>query len=308
MAVTHCLAGRVASVMLLVVGSSGTAVARAAEESSTTPRAIVTTAPAWFTDALATQLLAHGYAPSPSPEPLRLLGATAPGIHPSQWLQSITVGAGGIQSETCTAGFIFRRGERVGLGAAGHCAPRGAAVSAYVVPPLATGRPPGLYVIGKVILSSGDGAPAGQDFALILISEELAPWVDARMPFWDGPTGVYDGSAPKVVAYVGHGAATGAGGAPRVGYGGRFDDDLYSFFGPSGPGDSGGAVLTADGLAAGNQTHTLLPSSPSDPGIVFGTRVDEMLRQARGWRLVTSPSPRSAGPRRAFDRRSVTSG
>lgn len=184
---------------------------------------------------------------------------------------------------------MFKKGKRFALGTAGHCADVGATVSAYVRPPASTGLPPGLYVIGNVILSSGTGAPVGSDFALIRIHKEFNSWVDPQMPFWGGPSGAFAGSAPTPVVYVGHGLATGAGGAPRIGYADRFDRNTFAFVGASGPGDSGGAILSADGRAVGDQTHTYLPALPSAAGFTFGTRIDEMLRQAPGWTLVTAP-------------------
>lgn len=251
-------------------------------------RPIQTTPPSWLTDELLGEILEHNYAALPVDGRAEVAGVVAPGIHPSQWLQSITVGTGGIKSETCTGGFIFRRKGRYALGAAGHCAPLGATVTAYVRPPNTSGGPPGLYSIGRVILSSGSAAPAGSDFALIRIDKKFNSWVDPSMPFWGGPSGAYVDSAPSPVTYVGHGLATGAAGAPRAGYADLFERNVFSFVGLSGPGDSGGAVLTASGLAAGNQTHVYPPTSASSPGIVFGTRIGEMLRQASGWTLVTT--------------------
>lgn len=250
---------------------------------------IPTTSPSWLTESVARRLLRDGYAPLPAGAANEGAGLVAPGIHPGQWLQVITAGAGGVNSSTCTGGFIFKKRDRFALGTAGHCAELGSTVSAYVRPPESTGRPPGLYVIGVVTLSTGDNAPAGSDFALVRIDKELSSWVDPQMPFWGGPSGPHTGNAPTPVVYVGHGLATGAGGAPRIGYADRFDQDVFTFVGLSGPGDSGGAILSADGKAVGNQTHTYAPQSPAAPGFLFGTRVAEMLRQARGWSLATTP-------------------
>jgi hypothetical protein len=282
------------ALILMIVVQVAAALPVGAVAGAKGPQPISTTPPAWFTPHLAARLLRDGYAPLPPAAANSMVGVTTPGIHPAQWLQTISVtppgpSGGGITSETCTAGFVFRRRSRLGLGAAGHCAPLNARVSAYVLPPVGSGSPPGLYLIGRVIRSSGDHAAPGSDFSLIRIDRRFNAWVDPRMPFWGGPTKVYRGSAPAVVTYVGHGAA-GLGGAPRAGFADSFESDGYSFVGPSGPGDSGGAVLTADGRAAGNQTHLVPPEPPSRPGIVVGTRVDEMLRQASGWRLVMAPT------------------
>jgi hypothetical protein len=239
--------------------------------------------PAWFTADLARQVLDAGYARVPGG--VHPIGVLAPGIHPSQWLQTLTVDSSGIRSETCTANFIFRKGSRFGLGTAGHCARVGAVATAYVRPPSVDGRPAGLYAIGHVVLSH-DGGP-GSDFAMIAIYPELALWIDPSMPLWGGPTGAYAGATPQLVKYVGHGVATGPGGTARVGYADTWRDDEYAFAGPAGPGDSGGGVLTQDGRAAGNQTHVIPPESSGRKGVVLGTRIARMLELAQGWRLVT---------------------
>lgn len=276
-------------VMALLISALPDGVALGKEPRTRVARPIPTTEPSWLTTSVARRVLKDGYAALPVGARAQGAGLITPGIHPGQWLQAITVGTGGVRSDTCTGGFIFRKGNRFALGTAGHCAELGSKVSAYVLPPDATAMPPGLYVIGEVILSTGTGAAAGSDFALIRINKELNAWVDPEMPFWGGPSGPHTGTAPTAVLYVGHGLATGMGGAPRVGYADKFEPTVFSFVGSSGPGDSGGAILSADGRAVGSQTHMYPPQSPSSPGIVFGTRIAEMLRQAQGWKLVTSP-------------------
>lgn len=252
--------------------------------------------PSWFTSAFERRLLASGTDGVRLPKGAALPGVTAPqavglaqtGIRPGQWLLSL-LGSDGTDTTVgwCSANFVFKKGSRWGLGTAGHCGPVGQLVSAYVVPPLTSGRLPGLYVIGQIGISHNNGI--GDDFAMINISPEFASWMNPTMPVWGGPGGVYRGSQVGIpVQHFGHGLVVGTGGTPRAGVAIRWDIDHgngFSWAGPAAQGDSGSGVLVLGGQAAGDLTHIVLDVEGNIIGIA-GTRMPKILRIASGWRLV----------------------
>ncbi|MGH3389595.1 MAG: hypothetical protein ACRDOO_12040 [Actinomadura sp.] len=252
--------------------------------------------PSWFTAAFERRLLGSGTGGVRLPAGATLPGGvTRPqaaglaqtGIRPGQWLLTL-LGSDGSDTTLgwCSANFVFKKGSAWGLGTAGHCGTTGQPVSAYVVPPLASGRLPGLYVIGKIGVSHDNGI--GDDFAMINIDPEFASWMNPTMPVWGGPSGVYRGAQVGLpVKHFGHGLVFGAGGTPRAGVAIRWDinrGDGFSWVSPAAQGDSGSGVLTLGGEAAGDLTHIVVDVEGDIIGIA-GTRMPKILRIASGWRL-----------------------
>src|SRR3954468_5228122 len=261
---------------------------------------ISTAAPAWFDKAYYDQVVAAGDNGVRVPAGVSMPAAAGtdfmPGIHPGTWL--ITLLDQGYLFAFCSANFVFKKSTTYGLGTAGHCAgkdgiaPNGV-VTAFVVPPPATGKLPGFYAIGKFVLSHNNGI--GDDFAMISIYPQYNSWVRPTMPVWGGPSGVYRSNTPNVVNWVGNGAGVGASGTARSGVAPLWYANSYAWYGPSFEGDSGSGVLVGvdpsnAGLeeAAGNLTHLVIldPNLKYLPGMMAGTRMSKILSIATGWTLV----------------------
>jgi hypothetical protein len=220
------------------------------------------------------------------------VGLAYPGIRPGQWLVTVTTDPVGFA--WCTANFVFAKNPAVGLGTAGHCAAKDALggypdVTAYVVPPPASGKLPGFYHIGKFVRSHNRGI--GDDFAMISISPAYRSWVSPTMPVWGGPTGKYTSTMPTLVKHFGHGAAIGTGGTPRAGVCPILNARkgmAFAWYGAGTPGDSGSGVEAVTGQAVGNFTHiVILDGVPGEilPGMLAGTRITKIMRIASGWTL-----------------------
>jgi hypothetical protein len=229
------------------------------------------------------------------------LGLAYPGIRPGQWL----ISADSTGFAWCTANYVFKKRSTYGLGTAGHCAAKDALghwpdVTAYVVPPPTSGKLPGVYHIGKFVLSHDNGV--GDDFAMISIYPQFSSWTNPTMPVWGGPTGIKRDTAPTVVEHFGHGTAVGTGGTPRAGVapiwtarGGA----AFAWYGVGAPGDSGSAVNTVLQQAGGNFTHIVIYDGNRRnllgeilPGMLTGTTITKILQIANGWTLqLGSPVP-----------------
>ncbi len=253
--------------------------------------------PSWYTPEFERRLLASGTDGVRLPAGATLPGGVTapqaaglvqPGIRPGQWLLTL-LGSDGSDDLLgwCSANFVFTKNSTWGLGTAGHCGKTGQPVSAYVVPPPASGKSPGLYVIGEISLSRDHGI--GDDFAMINIFPEFASWMNPTMPVWGGPTGVYTGDQVGLpLKHFGHGTVIGTGGTPRVGAAHRWDLEQgadFSWAGAAAPGDSGSGVLALTGEAAGDLTHLVVDVNGNVVGVA-GTRMTRILRIARGWTLV----------------------
>jgi hypothetical protein len=225
------------------------------------------------------------------------VGLAYPGIRPGQWLVMVTTNPIGFA--WCTANFIFRKNGVYGIGTAGHCAAKDALgaypdVTAYVVPPVGSGKLPGFYHIGKFVLSHNNGI--GDDFAMISIYPQYQSWVSPTMPVWGGPTGVYTSNSPTVVEHFGHGAAVGTGGTPRAGVAPIMtarSGTAFAWYGVGTPGGSGSGVRAVTGEAVGNFTHIVIYDGAGKnlvgeilPGMLTGTRMTKILQIANGWTLV----------------------
>jgi hypothetical protein len=265
-----------------------------------------TRGPAWYDRTFHERVLAAG------DDGIRVpAGATVPaavglgysGIRPGQWL--ISLDNEGVGFAWCTANYVFKKRTTFGLGTAGHCAARDALgaysdVTAYVVPPLTSGKLPGIYHIGRFVLSRDNGV--GDAFAMVAIYPQYHSWVNPTMPVWGGPTGIKRDASPTVVEHFGHGTAVGAGGTPRAGVapiwtarGGR----AFAWYGVGAPGDSGSAVNTVLQQAGGNFTHIVVYDGRRNnlvgeipPGMLAGTTITRILEIASGWTLqLGSPVP-----------------
>lgn len=273
---------------------------------------IETAGPAWYDKAFHDRVLAAGADGVRVPEGAAgpggialptALGLAYPGIRPGQWLVSLD--DEGIGFSWCTANYVFRKKATFGLGTAGHCAARDALgayadVTAYVVPPLTSGKLPGIYHIGKFVLSHDNGV--GDDFAMVAVYPELNSWMNPTMPVWGGPTNIKTDTTPAVVEHFGHGTAVGTGGTPRAGVAPIWDargGDAFAWYGVGAPGDSGSAVNTVLQQAGGNFTHIVIYDGTRNdlvgeilPGMLTGTTITKILQIAQGWTLqLGSPVP-----------------
>lgn len=253
---------------------------------------VSTEGPSWYDLRFYRRVMAAGPAGVRAPAGARLptaVGLAYPGIRPGQWLVTVTTRPVGFA--WCTANFVFAKAGVLGIGTAGHCAARDALgaypdVTAYVVPPVGSGKLPGFYHIGKFVLSHNHGI--GDDFAMIRIFPRYRSWVRATMPVWGGPTGVYTSSTPTLVQHFGHGAAVGTGGTPRAGVCPILEarhGTAFAWYGVGAPGDSGSGVEATLGPAVGDFTHIVILDGQILPGMLAGTKMTKILQIAAGWHL-----------------------
>lgn len=253
----------------------------------------------WYDEAFHQRVLAAGSDGVRVPAGVTVpaaVGLAYPGIRPGQWLLSLDTD--GIGFAWCTANYVFKKRSTFGLGTAGHCAAKDALsgfpdVTAYVVPPPSSGKLPGIYHIGRFVLSHDNGV--GDDFAMIAIYSQFNSWMNPTMPVWGGPTGVKRDTAPTVVEHFGHGTAVGTGGTPRAGVAPIWDargGDAFAWYGVGAPGDSGSAVNTVLQQAGGNFTHIVVYDGTRNdvvgeilPGMLTGTTITKILQIANGWTL-----------------------
>lgn len=229
--------------------------------------------PDWYTPALRERVLAAEGEPLQAPADAPLPSTV--GIRPGAWM---------IAPAGCTMNFIFRSGDSLGIGTAGHCAERGDEVVLLTLAPGAGN--PVLVEIGEVVASHDEGI--GEDFALVEIRPELHDWVSPTTALVGGPCGRYTGSGPETVAHTGHGVGIGTGGTPRAGVALTWRADSFGWSGAAIFGDSGSPVRVTLLGAAGNLTH-LVVDSRWLPSFIAGTRIERMEQLAPGWSMVSSP-------------------
>jgi hypothetical protein len=300
----HTLGRLLALVALVAVGlSTAGAQTAAAAGAGNAPRIgatpISTAGPAWYDLDYHRQVMAAGTqgarlpaaasAKAGAPAVPAAVGLASQGIRPGTWLVTVTTKPVGFA--WCSANFVFKSGSTYGLGTAGHCAARDALgaypdVTAYVVPPVGSGRLPGFYHIGKFVLSHNNGI--GDDFAMIQISPQYNAWMNPTMPVWGGPIGTYTGRGPTVVEHFGHGVVVGTGGTPRAGVAPVWTGNAFGWYGAGTPGDSGSGVRVVTGEAAGDFTHIVIwdPTLTFTPGMLVGTRITKILQIASGWTML----------------------
>lgn len=186
-------------------------------------------------------------------------------VHPG--VQTVADGA------QCTANFVFTDGTDVYLGQAAHCTTTGDASQTDGCDagslPLGTpidiqgaSRPGTLaYSSWLAMQAAGETNPdtcAFNDFALVRIHPADHHRVNPSVPFWGGPVGLGDATAPLSRVYS-YGSSSLRLGltllSPKVGFslgtnGGGWNHPVYTLT-PGIPGDSGSAFLDGQGRAIG---------------------------------------------------------
>lgn len=198
-------------------------------------------------------------------------GADAP-IRPG--VQTVTADAG-----QCTANFVFTDGSDVYLGQAAHCSGSSAATSTsgceQEVPPLPIGTP--VEIIGfdgnsyngtlaysswNTMIANGESDEdtcAYNDFALVRVDPADHDQVNPSLPFWGGPNGSRASATNLGEAVYTYGNSSLRFGIsqlnPKSGVSVTTDPSGWSHtiytLTPGIPGDSGSAVLDANGAALG---------------------------------------------------------
>jgi hypothetical protein len=196
-----------------------------------------------------------------------------PGIDPSSPTPSTSVVSAGtceVYPHGCTANFVYKGGTQYYIGTAGHCVNAvGESIYMQVNSP---GLGASIANIGTVSKFVNGGV--GNDYSVITIAPGFT--VDPKIPT-GGPQGIYTACAPTVVRHYGHGYAVAvAQGKQEGGLATTWYDDGYGWTGFALPGDSGSAVLTIDGLAAGDLTHLIVDTRyPGND--TAGTRITKIL-------------------------------
>ena len=238
-------------------------------------------APAWFTPQLRAAADAAGTRGVPLAGPSAL--DVCPGV--------VGFSEGGVGVGTClvypygcTANFIYYSGSGPApqtsdgneyLGSAGHCSDH---VGDVVYGAIST---PG---VGPSIARIGTVSKRIEEYKGSRVYDVEAIKIDPGYKLYPaspvgGPNGVYDGCAVGTpLKYFGHGYEVAvAQGKPEGGISTHWFDDGYGWAGPAFGGDSGSGVLTADGLAAGDLTATIIYSPPYVPGETVGARMTWIL-------------------------------
>ena len=177
-------------------------------------------------------------------------------------------------SGQCTANFIFTNGTDVLIGQAAHCTGSSAATSTNGCEqdpePLPLGSEveiegasrPGVLVYSSwnEMLANGesdDATCAFNDFALVRIDPVDVPKVNPSVPDWGGPQGTgTSAEGEQVYTYGNSSLRLGVSQlSPKTGYTVAVDPSGWSYdvytATPGVPGDSGSAVLNADGAGLG---------------------------------------------------------
>lgn len=197
--------------------------------------------------------------------------------------QMVTAGA------QCTANFVFTRGADVLLGYAAHCAGTGEATDTdgCLAGSLPLGTPvtiQGATRPGRLVYSSwlsmqrarerNPDACAHNDFALVRVDPADVGRVNPTLPHWGGPVGLAAGTPAEGSALYTYGSSSLRLGltalSPKTGVSLGPDGNGWATLAytvtPGIPGDSGSALLDAQGRAAGVLSTiaiTPLPASNS---------------------------------------------
>jgi hypothetical protein len=250
------------------------------------PRKLRRQRPGWFTPSVERRLARDRDGTMAAPADAPLPGEV--GIRPGSWM---------IAPFWCTMNFIFRKGDTLAIGTAGHCLEGNEPVVLLTVAP--TGGNPVLVELGRVLLKRDAGI--GRDYGLVEIPPERHDWVFPTMGVVGGPCGVFGGGDPQPVAHYGHGVGVGTGGTPRAGMGFELEDDpglvkgvdwdwdadSIVWAGLINGGDSGSGVRIGQLPAVSNLTHGIGITGLEPSAIAWGTRVTTIT--SRGWTLVNSP-------------------
>jgi hypothetical protein len=221
--------------------------------------------------------------------------AAAPADAPLPGELGIRPGSLMISPFICTMNYIFRKGDTLAIGTAGHCLKSGKPVVLLTLAP--AGGSPVMVELGKILLRRNGGI--GRDYGLVQIPASRHDWVFPTIAGVGGPCGSYAGGDPQPVAHYGHGLVGGTGGTPRAGVGVEsrepkgfqldWDNDSFAWVGELSNGDSGSPVRIAQLGAVGDLTHGLGVDLPlPQPSVVgWGTRITTVT--GSGWNLVDSP-------------------
>jgi hypothetical protein len=250
-----------------------------------------TSKPAWFTTTFKKQVNKSGNKGKAKPQ-ADGPGATdvCPGIDPSSPTPATTVVSAGtceVYPYGCTANFIYSNGSQNFIGTAGHCVDKvGQAVYMQVNTP---GVGASIANVGTVSKFVNGGV--GNDYSVIAIAPGFT--VDPKLP-QGGPQGIYTGCGPTAVLHYGHGYGVAvAQGKLEGGLATNWYDDGYGWTGVGAPGDSGSAVVTADGFqAAGDFTHLIVDIGAYPGSDLAGTRITKILA-GTGLSLVNADGTRT---------------
>jgi hypothetical protein len=175
----------------------------------------------------------------------------------------------------CTANFIFSDGTSYYIGTARHCVNN---VGDHLIMQVDTTT---LADVGTVVTkTSGDGVP-GNDFSLTKLDPAVVQrWgVNPAVPLAGGPKGAYTDCAAQPVEYYGHGYGVAVSqGKLEGGLAAVWHTDGFGWEGFGAPGDSGSAVLLADGRAAGDLTHLIIFEPDYTPMDFAGTRITKIFQ------------------------------
>jgi hypothetical protein len=246
--------------------------------------------PSWFTPRLAERVREHGTAAAPADAPL----PGQVGIRPGSMMISPFI---------CTMNYIFKKGDTIAIGTAGHCLEAGKPVVLLTVAP--TGGDPVLVKLGKILLKRNAGI--GRDYGLVEVPPARRQWVFPTIADIGGPCGIYSGGDPQPVAHYGHGLVGGFPGTPRAGMGFELTDeqqhelnsiarikgvdwdwdaDSIVWAGYLYGGDSGSPVRIGQLPAVSNLTHGIGVTGLEPSVLGWGTRVTTVT--SSGWTLVNS--------------------
>jgi hypothetical protein len=250
-----------------------------------------TSKPAWFTTKFKKQVNKSGNKGKPKPA-ADGPGATdvCPGIDPNSPTPATTVVSAGtceVYPYGCTANFVYSNGSQYYIGTAGHCVDKvGQAVYMQVNTP---GVGASIANIGTVSKFVNGGV--GNDYSVIAIAPGFT--VDPKLP-QGGPQGIYTDCGPTAVLHYGHGYGVAvAQGKLEGGLATNWYDDGYGWTGAGAPGDSGSAVVTANGFqAAGDFTHLIVDIGAYPGSDLAGTRITKILA-GTGLSLVNADGTRT---------------
>jgi hypothetical protein len=231
-------------------------------------------------------------------------------VHPGQVLDTM--------GSDCTANFVFAdAANHVYLGQAAHCSSQGSEMNfdGCKEKTLPLGTPVTVVesqIIGELAYNSwrtmqarketNKSACLDNDLALIRLPDAVRGQVNPTLPFFGGPTGVNTAAVAQGARFYAYGNTPLRGGigmlSPKTGTVLLTVDDNWSylayFLTPGIPGDSGSAVVDAQGHAVGVLSSLITTPTPGANGV---SDMQRMLAYARdmsgikGLRLVDGTEP-----------------
>ena len=193
------------------------------------------------------------------------------------------------QGAQCTANFVFTDGTNVFIGQAAHCSSQDAAnqTNGCIAQTLPEGTlveitgasRPGVMVYNSWVAMQEAGETntnvcMNNDFALVKIDPADHGKVNPSIPFWGGPVGLGDATAPleEVYSYGNSSLRLGLEPlSPKTGYSlgttaGGWSHPVYTVT-PGIPGDSGSAFLDSQGKAIGVLSTLALAPLPASNNV-----------------------------------------